>query len=65
MKKLIRLPLSLAMMLCFGTVAFANAASENGNPGYMVSAFGMLFGIPAVILIVIAILVCYFQRRNK
>ena len=65
MKKLIRLPLSLAMMLWLDTVAFANAASENGDSGYMVSAFGKFLGIPAVILIVIAVLVCYFQRRKK
>lgn len=53
------------MMLWLDTVAFANAASENGDSGYMVSAFGKFLGIPAVILIVIAILVCYFQRRKK
>lgn len=50
----------MAIMLILGTVAFADVAS-----GFMVSVFGMIFGIPAVILIVIAVLVCYFQRRNK
>lgn len=60
MKRLHRLPLAMAIMLILGTVAFADVAS-----GFMVSVFGMIFGIPAVILIVIAVLVCYFQRRNK
>ena len=54
-----------ACVLLLTTIAFANAASENGDSGYMVSAFGKFLGIPAVILIVIAILVCYFQRRKK
>ena len=60
MKKLHRLPLVMAFMLILGTIVFADVAS-----GFMVSVFGMIFGIPAVILIVIAVLVCYFQRRNK
>ena len=60
MKKLHRLPLVMAIMLILGIVAYADVAS-----GFMVSIFGMLFGIPAVILIVIAVLVCYFQRRKK
>ena len=60
MKKLHRLPLVMAFMLILGTIVFADVAS-----GFMVSVFGMIFGIPAVILIVIAVLVCYFQRRKK
>lgn len=60
MKKLHRLPLVMAIMLILGTVAYADVAS-----GFMVSAFGKFLGIPAVILIVIAVLVCYFQRRKK
>ena len=60
MKKLHRLPLVISLMLILGTVAFADVAS-----GFMVSVFAMIFGIPAVILVVIALLVCYFTRRKK
>ena len=60
MKNLHRLPLLLAVMLLLATVASADVAS-----GFMVSVFGMIFGIPAVVLIVIAVLVCYFQRRKR
>ena len=59
-EKMTKLLTFAACVLLLTTIAFADVAS-----GFMVSVFGMLFGIPAVILIVIAVLVCYFQRRKK